>query len=98
MPGSEIRARKGRRDTAARNGGRALAVRRINRVIVIWGRGAVLLREAEMFVVFQWHDGSEGSGDGVSPPRPQAERLPGRRVQLLARQSALLTCGEGRRR
>lgn len=60
--------------------------------------GAVLLREAEMFVIFQWHDGSEGSGDGVSPPRPQAERLPGRRVQLLARQSALLTCGEGGQR
>lgn len=61
-----------------------------------WGVvGAVLLREAEMFfVIFRWHDGSEGSGDGVFPPRPQAERLPGLRVQLLTRQSALLTCGE----
>lgn len=55
--------------------------------------------EAEMlFVIFQWHDGSEGSGDGVPPPRPQAERLPGQRVQLLARHPALLTCGEGGQR
>lgn len=51
-----------------------------------------------LFVIFQWHDGSEGSGDGVPPPRPQAERLPGQRVQLLARHPALLTCGEGGQR
>lgn len=77
--------------------GRVLVACRTDHVIVIcspvWrGEGG---REDEMFfVMFQWHGGSEGSGDGVPPPRPQAERLPGQRVQLLARQSALITCGE----
>lgn len=43
---------------------------------------------------FMWHDGSEGSGDGISTPGPQADHLPGQRVQLLVRQPALLTCNE----
>lgn len=41
-----------------------------------------------------WHGGSEGSGDGVSPPCPQADHLPGQRVQLLVRKSPLLTWNE----
>lgn len=41
-----------------------------------------------------WHGGSEGSGDGVSPPCPQADHLPRQRVQLLVRKSPLLTWNE----
>lgn len=47
-----------------------------------------------MLYVFMWHGGSEGSGDGVSTPCPQADHLPGQRVQLLVRKSPLLTWKE----
>lgn len=97
MPGSEIRERNGseeRRAGCLWSVGYDRYMQFCGVGVVVMG-GAVLLREAEMFfVIFRWHDGSEGSGDGVSPPCSQAERLPGQRVQLLARQSALLTCGE----
>lgn len=88
VPGSEIRERK-RGVRADRPG-----VGRFNDAIDIsspvqGGGSEVGLR----CIYLKWHDGSEGSGDGISPPCPQAEHLPGQRVQLLVRQSALLTCG-----
>lgn len=63
------------------------------------GGRAVLLRDAglrcDLLRFFTWHhDGLEGSGDGISAPGPQADHLPGQRVQLLARQPALLTCNK----
>lgn len=61
-----------------------------------WWGGAPSSLEgwAEMWFcgVLKWHDGSEGSGDGISSPRPQADHFPWHRVQLLVRQPPLLTC------
>lgn len=58
------------------------------------GEGAEAGLRCNLLYFFMWHDGSEGSGDGISPPCPQADHLPGQRVQLLVRQSPLLTCNE----
>lgn len=46
---------------------------------------------------FQWRDGSEGSGDGVSSPCAQADHFSRHSVQLLVGQAPLLTCNEPKR-
>lgn len=60
------------------------------RAVPLWDVGL----RCNLLYFFMWHDGSEGSGDSISPPRPQADHLPGQRVQLLVRKSALLTYNE----
>ncbi len=59
--------------------------------------GVVLSSEAGLRCYLwgsQWHGGLEGSGDGVSSPRPQTDHFPRHCVQLLVRQPPLLACNK----